>query len=556
MGFTLKLFMKNISILLSILFCSINVNAQKVVNAGSANGAIIDPIYNSKVISLKSSGILSDAVLSFESSTFGTNQTSAIQAILNTASLSNTLYIIWDCAVSVTGLKIKSNTHIFALPNCGAILRDNSDKYLLGNYNYAPNNNSISLDSNIVIEGGIWNGNGYRSNVAKQSRSTATDGYMTVFQFSGVKRVKLLRATFLNGTTYSGMFLTSEDIYIDGVIVDQGAPTVAKINQDGIDFIGYTKNITVKNTWLRTGDDRFALVPNALGGNPADNHAEIYTGIDGDMDNMTFENITFAGYGLGFAIYMGGANKFNNLHINNVKGSCSQNWFKMYNKDYLNTNGYTISEGSEIAHNIVVENVTVEVNSYRPLGSILDPLIRLSCSTDNIVFRNIRRDSFALVQPTFEVTPSSVSNPTGVVISNLTIDGYTSINQLPGTVDNLIHVDLNTSVAKLTLTNSNIDLGTTAKNIALLKSRGGVTYLFANNNRINGLRYGFYNEAYYLNTSVINNTIHTNSGNYATIYNGGGMQKLAVTNWIGYLLMQNTGALTTFVNASTIGTVQ
>jgi len=548
--------MKNIAIILSILFCSNLSNAQKVINSGSANGVIINPILNTKIVSLKNSGILSDADLSFESSTFGTNQTSAIQAILNTASLSNQLYIIWDCAVSVTGLKIKSNTHIFALPSCGAILRDNSNKYLLGNYNYVPNNNSISLDSNIIIEGGIWNGNGYRSNVAKQSRSTALNGYMTVFQFSGVKRVSLLRATFLNGTTYSGMFLTSEDILIDGVTVDQGAPTVEKINQDGIDFIGYTKNITVKNTWLRTGDDRFALVPNALGGNPADNHAEIYTGIDGDMDNMTFENITFAGYGLGFAVYMGGANKFSNLYINNVKGTCSQNWFKMYNKDYLNTNGYTISEGSQIAHNIVVENVSVEVNSYRPLGSITDPLIRLSCSVDNIVFRNIRRDSFALVQPTFEVTPSSVSNPTGVAVANLTIDGYTSINQSPGTVDNLIHVDLNTSVVKLTLTNSNIDLGATTKNIALLKSRGGVTYLFANNNRINGIRHMIYNEAYYLNTSVISNTIHTTHSNYPTIINSGGMQKCTVTNWIGYLLMQNTGSLTTFVNASTIGTVQ
>jgi len=354
------------------------------------------------------------------------------------------------------------------------------------------------------------------------------------------------------------MFLTSEDIYIDGVIVDQGAPTVAKINQDGIDFIGYTKNITVKNTWLRTGDDRFALVPNALGGNPADNHAEIYTGIDGDMDNMTFENITFAGYGLGFAVYMGGANKFSNLHINNVKGTCSQNWFKMYNKDYLNTNGYTISQGTKIASNILVENVSVEVNSYRPLGSVVDPLIRLSCTTDNIIFRNIRRDSFALPWPTFEVTPSSVSNPTGVIIQNLTIDGYTSINASPDTVNinGLIHINLNTSVGNFNLINSKIDLGTTAKNSALLKGRGGISYLLANNNRISGLRYFIYNEAYYLNTSVINNTIHTNSGNYATIYNGGGMQKLAVTNWIGYLLMQNTGALTTIVNASTIGTVQ
>ena len=118
--------MKNI--LISFLLLSFSATAQKKITVG--NGSAL----SYSAITLIGSGIISDADLSFGSSSFATNQTAAIQAILNTATATVPLNLIWDARVSITGLKIKSNTIITALPNCGAILRDSANDFIFYKY--------------------------------------------------------------------------------------------------------------------------------------------------------------------------------------------------------------------------------------------------------------------------------------------------------------------------------------------------------------------------------------------------------------------------------------
>ena len=81
-------------------------------------------------------GAISDAEIGMNSVTFGTDNTSVIQAVLNKAKTSP-ITVYWDGKYSVTGLKIFSNTTIIANAGCGAILRNHSDKPLIANANHS-----------------------------------------------------------------------------------------------------------------------------------------------------------------------------------------------------------------------------------------------------------------------------------------------------------------------------------------------------------------------------------------------------------------------------------
>ena len=99
--------------------------------------------------------------------TFGTDNTAAIQKVLDKAKKSP-ITVYWDGKYSVTGLKIYSNTTIIANAGCGAILRNHSDKSIFMN---ASQSFGSEKDSNIVISGGIWNGNYYNPEIPQGAQS-------------------------------------------------------------------------------------------------------------------------------------------------------------------------------------------------------------------------------------------------------------------------------------------------------------------------------------------------------------------------------------------------
>ena len=112
---------------------------------------------------LSAHGAISDAEIGMNSVKFGTDNTSAIQTVLDKAIISP-ITVWWDGKYSVTGLKIYSNTTIIANAGCGAILRNHSDKSIFINANQSFGSRK---DSNIVISGGIWNGNYYNPEIPR-----------------------------------------------------------------------------------------------------------------------------------------------------------------------------------------------------------------------------------------------------------------------------------------------------------------------------------------------------------------------------------------------------
>jgi hypothetical protein len=524
--------MKRLTII--FLFFSGSVFAQKklIIDASGNSNSYPAPLQ----VSLLANGIVSDADLSLYSTSFGTDQTAAIQAILNTASVTNPLTILWDAKISCTGLRIKSYTTINALPGCGAILRDNSDNWLLSNYNWKANSN-VFVDSNIVINGGIWNGDGYRGGVAKQANNTTAKGQITVTNFFGVKNLWFTNSTFLNSSTWCCCFLTIENLYIQNCIINDGT---GQKYQDGFNFQGYLKHIRVKDCVITCGDDRLVLCPNSTGGvNGIIDHTA-YTGVDGDETDIIFSNISFLNDGKGIAIYSAGGNQVKDVVFENIFGTAQTFWGTIMNQDMLA--GYTLTTGSKVPINIVFKNIDVDVKSYTSYGATSYPLFLVSCSAEDLIFQNIKRTDYTLSNETFGVY-NAAGGATAVSVKNLTIDGYRSFNTSANSVDQ-IYVS-GATVTNLSVINSRIDLGTTLRTGSFVNIRSGatVTNLTLANDNLNDIKYGLSNAGTITNARI-NGITHTGQGGAdATINTTGTFTTLWMTNWIGSV--STAGTITT-----------
>lgn len=522
------------------LFCAAQTTHVINPSSGGGNGGSSLP---DNVVYLSKSGIVSDANINLYDSSFGTDQTDAIQTILNTASAANPLNLVWDVKISCSGLKIKSHTTIIALPGCGAILRDSVDNWLLSNYNWTANSNAIA-DSFITINGGTWNANGWRRGLQKQANNTHEKGQITLINFWGTKNVILKNATFLNASTYCLAFMTSKNIYIDNCIINDG---VGNYNQDGIDFVGYAENINITNCSISNGDDKIAFIPNATGGTYTAGNGivadhSVYTGVDGDQSNINIHNIKFFGYGKGFAFYLQGGNKISDVYISNISGTCQSTWFDMTN--YLT--GYTITSGTQIAHNFHISNVDVQVASYVGYGANPRANMLIQASIDRLDLKNITRSNWSQNAETINIS-TPTGSPRAVTIGNLTIDGYQSLRS--GASGNVAsHIILgNATINTFNLINSTIDFYDYANSInrALLETSSStvINNLFMSNDRVNNFDNVVIN-AGTIGKLLVNGLIHTGADltNEPAFLNTGTISNSAFSNIICKQLTSGTFA--------------
>ena len=199
----------------------------------------------SNVYYLSANNAISDADIGINSVTFGTDNTIAIQSILDKAQ-SNPIIVYWDGRYSVTGLKVHSNTTIIAYEGCGAILRNNSDNPLLENANRSF---STYADSNISIQGGIWNANGFNKimNPAQihDNPEEGLVGWISGFRFFGVENLSIKDAIIYKPRTFALHAGNVKNVFIQNVKIDVGKN--APINCDGLHFNGPSENITIRD---------------------------------------------------------------------------------------------------------------------------------------------------------------------------------------------------------------------------------------------------------------------------------------------------------------------
>ena len=401
---------------------------------------------------LSQSGAVSDAEVEMNSNTFGTDNTAVIQKVLDKAK-TNSIIVYWDGKYSVTGLKIYSNTKIIAFEGCGAILRNNSNKSLLINANQSLTDYTIS---NITIEGGIWNGNGF-DNQGKERQihdnpEEKFRGWNSAFQFFGVENLKITDAIIYRPRTFALHAGNVKNVFIQNVKIDVGKE--APINCDGLHFDGPSENVTIRDCDILAKDDHIAFnSPEEPGGK---------------ISNITIDNIRLEGGLFGIRLY---SRKYliDNIMISNIHGKTQEYWLvaDTYYQGYPNAKG---NFGT-----VFIENINVESVEAHPMHHTC---ANIHADAECFIFRNISRNNYQ------ENDYSSVLVSGNHIVKKLVIDGYNYSEdplQKPAAIN---HVEIRgAKVNYLSLNNCTVTRVFPANDSPLLcvKEGGNVDVLQMNN---------------------------------------------------------------------------
>ena len=488
---------------------------------------------------LSSHGAISDAQVGMNSTTFGTDNTSVIQHILDKAK-NSPITVYWDGKYSVTGLTIYSNTTIIANAGCGAILRNHSDKSILIN---ASQSFGAEKDSNIVISGGIWNGNYYNPEIPKgaQSKGDSIHGLVGCFRFYGVDNLIVRDAILYKPATYALAATNVTHVLYENIIVDVGPDPL--INNDGLHIDGNSQYGVIRHCILNTHDDAIALNADDLylywfdrkGGPSKDVFYKEQAA--GPISDILIDDITLNSSLFGIRI-LSGKSRVDRITIRNIKGYTKG--YAVVIDNYQHDPKLITWAGPGNIGTINIEDFDVAIQP----GKIKMPNesgINVSTNVEQLIIKNLKRNYFAAGEPTIFIKGKKT------VIGTLEIDGYYSLDTTKNSTINHILVD-GATINQLSI--SNVSVSRKFKEIPnktiLLATRNDCSVNYLQFNRINteGIASILTNTTGKLNVINGSNIIHVNGfGNYPFFLNNEGntINSLIISNFYGSELI-NGGA--------------
>jgi len=416
----------------------------KTVNGNSLTGSgDIPDRMGTKVFYLSKMGIPDDAILTAGSTTFGTDATAAIQAILDQGGTSH-LIVHWDVPCSGTGWRIKSNTTIIVSPGCGAILRNNSNRPLIQNYNKSF---GTRIDHDITIDGGIWNGNAYNIDfIHAQTKGTTQWGSTSVFAMYGVENLTIKNWTILWNRAYMIHGINIKNGLYENGVGDSG-PETHYGNADGCHFDGNSVDCRGRNLNIKSGDDAICCTADDAYEDTGVLYFEgttngYYVGAQGPIKNVSWENIHFNDAVTGFRALSAGSS-IDDIHCSNFTGTTKGLWCIM--------NPYTgvVASGPGNLGTITFENINV---NHGDRTVFADGGAWIQSNAKRIVFRNLVRDNFV------KSNIPTILLDGGVQIQELVLDGYYS-NDASTYVTNHILMG-NASIKRLITPNISINRST------------------------------------------------------------------------------------------------
>lgn len=450
-------------------------------NSGGGSGSAY-------IVYLSQMGVPDDADLTFGATEHGTDGTAAIQAILNTASATNPLKIFWDTRTSHTGIRIKSYTEIVFSAGCGWVLRNNSNKPSIQNYNPTF---GAKTDKHIYISGpGIINGNGY-NNAFPQGAQTrmGTVGHNVAIALYGVDNWGIRDITVGNARQYSIAAFASDWGVVENVTKDDHT---YHLHQDGIDIIGCS-NVYVNNCRIFGGDDHMVIASDGITNYidiPDGIDSTYYEGISRDCENIVVSNIFFGGptggpignrINAGIRMLSMGY-KLKNVSILNVTGKTNAYSFMADNFFYAPS--LAEKPGPGYFENILIDGWNVEVpDGSGPVDSTGH--MNFGGNWDGLTIKNVTRRNFDDPRPTIAFQDANG------IYKNVEIDGYKAFDS---TGNNLSHVLVFKGyMESLNITNAQVKKNSYVADSLLtvgdLASAGEVNM---NNIEVNGIGYAAY----------------------------------------------------------------
>lgn len=381
------------------------------------------------VVYLSTAGIISDADISTGSRSLGTDQTAAIQAILNRASTGKPLIVYWYVRVGVKSLTLYGNTKIISAPGYGAILRDSTNAPMFRNAHKVASGTII--DSNIVFHGGIWN-----FNRLYQAHDTPTEGFVNGIKMVGVKNLTMDdNIQLLNARCFSLLCSNFYNVHINNFTVDVGSNS--SINSDGLHFNGTGMDAWITNGTIRSYDDGIAF-------NADDVLSSYESGgfSPGPITNVYIKNIILNSSLFGIRL-LSGADRIDNVNIDGLFGITKG--YAIIADNYWQLNRTVTNAGFGNFGTININNINVNVTAKGVSFAIKSSYMNFLGNFDNINISNVNRRYFSYTgAPIFRadsafthISNFRLSNITSIDTSGISTDPLMSINS-GATIDNMI----------------------------------------------------------------------------------------------------------------------
>ncbi len=188
----------------------------------------------------------------------GTDDTLALQKVLDLSLEYGGIHLVVDGAALITGLIVHSNTTIECLNKaCGFYLADDSNCPLIINAN--PSAQEI-IDRNVTLIGGTYNHNCLHQahHLPEDVHYSQADLLVVALSFLGVENLLVRDVTIRNQRTFAFLITNWQKVTMENICLEL-PDFIHGGNQDGIHILGPGRFLILKNIQGSTGDDFIAI---------------------------------------------------------------------------------------------------------------------------------------------------------------------------------------------------------------------------------------------------------------------------------------------------------
>lgn len=433
----------------------------------------------------------------------GSDDTEAIQAILDWAPESGGLHLVMDGAASVRGVQVHANTTIECLnPSCGFFLASGSNRSILRNAN--PAFYGERKDRNIALLGGTYNHNcgGQAHHVTEGGK----DRWVLAMEFYGVENFTMRDVTIRDQRTFALLMANWFRVEMENISIDLPGHQDGQ-NQDGLHFFGPGRFLSIRGIRGRTGDDFIALAP--------DEHDGI-----SDIADVLIDGVFLEEADQGIRLLSRDKGRLDRVVIRNVTGTYRSFGFYI-DPWFRGTNGGHFG-------NIVFD--TVDLRASAPNYHYTTPfLFRLGGNIESLTLRNIYHqtpsDGRSIVDAGWP-TPDKSHNALATNIRSLLIDGL-HIQESDDRTGDAAFINVVARVENMTVRNTEVlrpSGGTPRGCLIETRDTAGIGTLFLHDIHIRGMRSLLRHRAGEIGTVQMNNVLASETGEALLSLEGGSIR--------------------------------
>jgi hypothetical protein len=257
----------------------------------------------------------------------GTDDTAALQVVLDRAANGRPVHLVIDGVALVSGLNVYGRTTVECTSGGGLYLSDGSSRSIIRN---AHRSRDAIVDEHITIRGCFLNGNRFKNPGAHPelepggNNQAADNSFIAGIELLGVNYVSLESVILWSIRAFGAHIGNASHVIIRNVTVDHGGgPDVDQeyLQTDGLHFKGPLRYVTIDGIKLRTGDDAIAF--NADDGSSNDLAASNEWGPyvrSGPITDVFVNNVELLDSLFGFR-FLSREQRIDRVVINNVVGT-------------------------------------------------------------------------------------------------------------------------------------------------------------------------------------------------------------------------------------------